>query len=72
MFHGKQIKLSYDRSTVVTNLNNNEKIDTNFVGVPKAPYGFSRNARGRFGPPAFDDMAFDVGEGTKKMEIRLE
>jgi uncharacterized protein (DUF2141 family) len=53
-------------------LNNNEKIDTNFVGVPKEPYGFSRNARGRFGPPAFDDMAFDVGEGTKKMEIRLE
>ena len=53
-------------------LNNNEEIDTNFVGVPKEPYGFSRNARGRFGPPDFNDMAFDVGEETQKLEIRLE
>lgn len=53
-------------------LNNNEEIDTNFVGVPKEPYGFSRNARGRFGPPDFKDMAFDVGEETQKLEIRLE
>ena len=35
------------------------------VGLPREAYGFSRNARGRFGPPAFDAAAFDLpAEGT--------
>lgn len=29
-------------------------------GLPKEPYGFSRDARGRFGPPSFDSAAFDL------------
>ena len=27
-------------------LNGNEKLDTNFMGIPNEPYGFSNNARG--------------------------
>ena len=53
-------------------INSNGKIDTNFVGIPKEPYGFSRNARGRFGPPAFNEMAFDVGPEEEQLEITLE
>lgn len=30
------------------------------VGLPREPYGFSRNARGRFGPPSFEAAAFDL------------
>jgi uncharacterized protein (DUF2141 family) len=30
------------------------------IGLPKEAYGFSRDARGRFGPPAFDAAAFDL------------
>ena len=30
------------------------------IGLPREAYGFSRNARGRFGPPAFDAAAFDL------------
>lgn len=29
-------------------------------GLPKEAYGFSRDARGRFGPPTFDQAAFDL------------
>ena len=33
-------------------------LDTNFVGMPKEPYGFSNNARGTFGPPAYEATTF--------------
>lgn len=37
------------------------------IGLPREAYGFSRNARGRFGPPAFEGAAFDLpAEGTRQ------
>jgi uncharacterized protein (DUF2141 family) len=37
------------------------------IGLPREDYGFSRNARGRFGPPAFDAAAFDLpAEGARQ------
>jgi uncharacterized protein (DUF2141 family) len=30
------------------------------VGLPREAYGFSNDARGRFGPPPFDQAAFDL------------
>ncbi len=51
--------------------NGNEKLDSNFVGLPTEPYGFSRNARGRFGPPSFDDMAFELAEEGADLEIEV-
>ena len=52
--------------------NANEKLDSNFVGMPVEPFGFSKNARGRFGPPAFDDFAIELGEEDVSLEIRLQ
>jgi len=40
--------------------NNDEKINTNFMGIPKEGYGFSNNAKGTFGPPSFDKMVFEI------------
>ena len=40
--------------------NNNGKLDTNFLGVPKEPFGFSNNARALLGPPKFSAAAFIV------------
>ncbi|RNC79618.1 MAG: DUF2141 domain-containing protein [Balneola sp.] len=48
--------------------NENGKLDTNFLGIPKESYGFSNNARGRFGPASWDDAQFVV---TKEEEIHL-
>ncbi|MEQ8471883.1 MAG: DUF2141 domain-containing protein [Marinoscillum sp.] len=35
-------------------LNNDKKLNTNLVGIPKEPYGFSNNVMGTFGPPSFE------------------
>ncbi len=51
--------------------NDNKKLDTNFMHIPKEGYGFSNNAKGSFGPPEFKDAAFTVGEEDMEMNIRL-
>jgi uncharacterized protein (DUF2141 family) len=38
--------------------NANGKLDTNLLGIPKERYGFSNNARGRFGPASWMDSHF--------------
>ena len=40
--------------------NNDEEINTNFMGIPREGYGFSNNAKGSFGPPSFDKMLFEL------------
>ena len=52
--------------------NNNEELDRNLVGLPLEDYGFSNNARGRFGPPKFDDISFAMSGKLKAMEIELK
>ena len=44
--------------------NDNEKLDTNFLGVPKEQFGFSNDAMGRFGPPSFEAASFTLEEET--------
>ena len=40
--------------------NSDGKLETNFIGIPKEGVGASNNARGRFGPPSFDDASFKL------------
>jgi len=40
--------------------NENKKMDTNFLGIPKEDYGCSNNARGFMGPPKWEDAKFEV------------
>lgn len=56
---------------VVHDANNNGRLDTNFVGIPKEPFGFSNDAMGRFGPPGFDDASFAVEGVEVKQTIEL-
>ena len=51
-------------------LNANGKLDSNIVGIPTEPYGAIRHARGRMGPPAFEDAAVDV-QGDTALTIHL-
>lgn len=41
------------------------------IGLPREAYGFSRNARGRFGPPAFDAAAFDLPAAGARQAFSL-
>ena len=52
-------------------INDNKKLDTGLFGRPTEPVGFSRDARGRMGPPAFDDAAFAVDGAAAKLAVRL-
>ena len=51
--------------------NDNAELDTNFLGIPKESYGFSNNARGRFGPPSFEQAAFEFDTAAKQITIDL-
>jgi len=50
------IKLFHDE-------NDNHKMDTNIVGIPKEGYGFSNNV-GRFGQPAYKKAKFIIKNDT--------
>lgn len=51
--------------------NDNGKLDRNVLGIPKERYAFSRDARGRFGPPSFEDAAFVLRDETAVSVIKL-
>ncbi len=54
---------------VFHDVNNNGKLDTNWMGVPKEPYGFSNDAMGTFGPPSWEQARFTV-KGHTLIRIR--
>lgn len=39
--------------------NRNSNLDVNWLGIPTEGYGFSNNASGTFGPPAFEKTVFE-------------
>jgi uncharacterized protein (DUF2141 family) len=43
--------------------NGNQKLDTSLFGVPTEPFGFSRDAMGKLGPPSFEAAALDLPAG---------
>ena len=48
------------------------RLETNFLGIPTEAYGFSNGARGRFGPPGFDQASFEVPEPGLAVSVRLQ
>jgi len=51
--------------------NNNEKMDTNFLRMPKEGYGVSNNVRGTFGPPKFENAKFPVKQDSVFLLIEM-
>lgn len=47
------------------------ELDANFVGIPTEPWAFSNNATGRFGPPKWDDVTFEVTTAGDVQDLRL-
>lgn len=50
--------------------NDNNKMDTNFMGIPKEDYGCSNNATGFMGPPKYEDAKFMLEE-NKSINIEI-
>lgn len=57
---------------VFQDVNGNQKLDSNFLGVPTEPYGFSRDATGTMGPPGFEQAAVDFGGNDLAVVIHLQ
>lgn len=51
--------------------NENNKMDTNFLGIPKEDYGCSNNAKGFMGPPKWDDAKFKIHNQSITQHIKL-
>ena len=56
--------------SVINDKNANGELDSNIVGTPTEPYGAIRHARGRMGPPAFEDAAVGV-QGDTALTIHV-
>jgi len=51
-------------------VDSNGELNTNWMGMPKEPFGFSNDAKGTFGPPKFEDAVFELN-GDKEIVINL-
>jgi len=50
---------------------NDKKLKTNFLGMPKEGVGVSNNAKGHFGPPKYDDAKIDFNKPEQTIVISL-
>ncbi len=59
------------RTTLVFEAGTPRELDQGFRGKPKEPYGFSKDARRRFGPPSFEDAAVEVTADSVTIHFRI-
>jgi uncharacterized protein (DUF2141 family) len=53
--------------------NSDGKLNTNFIGIPKEPTGFSNDGVGKMGPPSFESVSFQVESGkTTDLTIHMK
>jgi uncharacterized protein (DUF2141 family) len=57
---------------VFHDVNANGKLDTNWMGIPNEPYGFGNDARGKFGPPSFEESAVTIGHVPVVTAVKLK
>jgi uncharacterized protein (DUF2141 family) len=53
-------------------MNDNDLVDKNFLGIPTEPYAFSNNVRPTLAAPAFDECKFLVNGATKVVTISMK
>ena len=57
--------------SVLHDENNNKKLDTNILGIPKEGFGFSKNPRVTFSEPGFDETKFMLNK-NKDITINMK
>jgi len=48
--------------SIFHDVDSNEELNSNWIGMPKEPFGFSNDAKGKMGPPKFEDASFEIKE----------
>lgn len=59
--------------SIFQDVNDDGKLERNFIGIPKEPAGLSNNLRPKFGPPKYKDAKFTLTVGTtveQKIELQ--
>ncbi len=51
--------------------NDNEEMDTNFVGAPKEGYGTSNDAVNTFSAPKYEEAKFTLNSKTKSLQLKV-
>ncbi|HEY3446527.1 MAG TPA: DUF2141 domain-containing protein [Myxococcales bacterium] len=51
--------------------NENLKLDTNWIGIPKEGTSFSRDAKGFMGPPKFDNAKLELPAGPTVTTLKM-
>lgn len=57
--------------SVLHDENDNEKMDSNAVGIPKEGFGFSNDAMGMFGPPGWSKAKITTTGTNQTVRIKL-
>lgn len=52
-------------------VNDDGKMEKNWIGYPTEPFGFSRNFKPKLGAPSFKDCSVDLRTGSQRIEIKL-
>ena len=52
--------------------NGNGKLDSNAIGMPIEPFGFSNDASGKFGPPPFEKAKFKLDANKKNIVVNFK
>jgi uncharacterized protein (DUF2141 family) len=69
--HFKDLPPGQYAAVAYQDANGNGKLDKNFLGIPKEPYGFSNGARGSVGPPKFSEAAVPLNpDGATRIELK--
>ena len=56
---------------VYHDVNDNSTMDTNWLGIPKEPYGFSKNFIPKFRAPRFDECLLSSDDWKQSITIKL-
>ena len=68
----KDIAIGEYAIAVVHDENDNNKLDTNFLGMPKEGIGVSNNAKSIMGPPSYEDSKFQLKEDGLVTNIKIK
>ncbi len=58
--------------SVLHDKNSNGQLDSNWLGMPKEPWGVSNNIRRTLGPPRFKDTSFSLIDTTMVLDIKVD
>lgn len=70
--HFENIPAGIYAVSIIHDENENGELDTNWAGIPKEPFGFSRKSMGNFGPPSFKDTCMEVKDGAVSTTVKMK